>query len=215
LGNAPPLDMVDTCLCMGAGITVAQGLHRIEPDRLHFAFIGDSTFFHSGIPGIVNAVYNQSDLIVVILDNGTTAMTGGQPHPGNGKTMMGRTSVAIDIPGVLSALRVSKIARANPFDLGAARAAVRSVMDIRGVRVVLFEAPCIALVKGGPGSSCAVDEAQCSGCGLCLSKLGCPAMHMESGKAKINPALCTGCDVCSQLCARGAIGRVAIGGETL
>ena len=88
LGNAMPLNMVDTCLCMGAGITVAQGLHRVESDRINFAFIGDSTFFHTGIPGIINAVYNLTDIIVVILDNSTTAMTGQQPHPGTGKNMM-------------------------------------------------------------------------------------------------------------------------------
>ncbi|MDP4178889.1 MAG: indolepyruvate ferredoxin oxidoreductase subunit alpha, partial [Bacillota bacterium] len=89
LGNAKPLDMVDTCLCMGAGITIAQGLQRSEPDVKHLAFIGDSTFFHTGIPGVINAVYNNTDITVIILDNSTTAMTGHQPHPGTGKTMMG------------------------------------------------------------------------------------------------------------------------------
>ena len=147
LGNAMPLNMVDTCLCMGAGITVAQGLHRIEHNRINFAFIGDSTFFHTGIPGIINAVYNQTDIIVVILDNSTTAMTGHQPHPGLGNTMMGNISDKISIYNVVSALNVSKIVRANPFDITAAKEAVNAVINKKGVRVILYEAPCIFVSK--------------------------------------------------------------------
>lgn len=85
LGNAAPLDMVDTCLCMGAGITVAQGLHRVEPDAVNFSFIGDSTFFASGLTGVVNAVYNDADIVLIVLDNSTTAMTGHQPHRARGR----------------------------------------------------------------------------------------------------------------------------------
>ena len=145
LGNT--LGMVDTCLCMGGGITVAQGLQRIEPDTLHFAFIGDSTFFHSGITGIINAVYNQTDIIVVILDNATTAMTGNQPHPGLGKTMMGKSGAKIDIGKIVSALGISALYRADPFDGKAARQAVRDAMGDKGVRVILFESRCIMFEK--------------------------------------------------------------------
>jgi indolepyruvate ferredoxin oxidoreductase alpha subunit len=141
LGNT--LGMVDTCLCMGAGITVAQGLQRLEPGTVHFAFIGDSTFFHSGITGIVNAVYNQTDIIVVVLDNSTTAMTGNQPHPGTGLTMMGNQSQKIDIEGVVRALNVSAVYKVNPFAGAAARAAVQAAIAQKGVRVIIFEAPCI------------------------------------------------------------------------
>ena len=143
LGNT--LGMVDTCLCMGAGITVAQGLHRIEPDTVHFAFIGDSTFFHSGITGIVNAVYNQNDIIVVILDNSTTAMTGGQPHPGTGATMMGGRTEKIDIGRVVESLGISALYRADPYEPKSARQAVSDAMGQKGVRVILFESPCIML----------------------------------------------------------------------
>ncbi|MCL2046351.1 MAG: thiamine pyrophosphate-dependent enzyme [Oscillospiraceae bacterium] len=143
LGNT--LGMVDTCLCMGAGITIAQGLHRIEPDTVHFAFIGDSTFFHSGITGIVNAVYNQSDIIVVILDNSTTAMTGGQPHPGTGVTMMGNVTEKIDIGNVVEALNITKLFRVDPFKAREARQAVTDAMALKGVRVIIFESPCIML----------------------------------------------------------------------
>jgi indolepyruvate ferredoxin oxidoreductase, alpha subunit len=203
LGNAQPLDMVDTCLCMGAGITVAQGLHRISPDTENFAFIGDSTFFHSGIAGIINAVYNQTDMIVVILDNSTTAMTGGQPHPGTAKTMMGNISEKVDIYSLVSALGVSKIIRANPFDLAAAKAAVNEVMGEKGVRVLLFQAPCIAVAQKGQSASIHADK--CTGCGLCTKKLGCPAISLDGKKAKINASLCTGCGLCAQVCKAGAI----------
>ena len=101
LGNAKPLDMVDTCLCMGAGITMAQGLQRVEPDKRYFSFVGDSTFFASGLTGIVNAVYNEASLTLCILDNSTTAMTGHQPHPGTGRTMMGNVVEKVDITKVL------------------------------------------------------------------------------------------------------------------
>jgi indolepyruvate ferredoxin oxidoreductase alpha subunit len=97
LGNAKPLNMVDTCLCMGASVSVAQGIKRVEPDTKLFAFIGDSTFFHTGIPGIINAVYNQTDICLVVLDNSTTAMTGTNLTPETAKTMMGSVSEKIDI----------------------------------------------------------------------------------------------------------------------
>jgi indolepyruvate ferredoxin oxidoreductase alpha subunit len=203
LGNAMPLDMVDTCLCMGAGITVAQGLHRVEPDRINFAFVGDSTFFHTGIPGIINAVYNQTDIIVVILDNSTTAMTGNQPHPGLGQTMMGNISDKISIYNVVSALNVSMIVRANPFDQKAAKEAVNAVIDKKGVRIILYEAPCIAVSKGS--GKYLVDNDKCTGCKVCINKLGCPAIEMQDGKAKINPTLCTGCSICETVCRIGAI----------
>ncbi len=208
LGNAQPLDMVDTCLCMGAGITIAQGLQRVEPDTLHFAFVGDSTFFHTGIPGILNAVYNQTDIIVVILDNGTTAMTGGQPHPGTGRTMMGRQTKPVSIYDVVSALGVQTIVRADPLDAKAAKEAVLSVTDKKGVRVILFESPCNTLKKQKPPLT--VNAEVCTGCKLCISKLGCPAIAFENGKAAIDITICNGCGLCAAVCLKGAIGRDAV-----
>jgi indolepyruvate ferredoxin oxidoreductase alpha subunit len=203
LGNAQPLNMVDTCLCMGAGITVAQGLQRVEPDTLYFAFIGDSTFFHTGIPGIINAVYNQTDIIVVVLDNATTAMTGNQPHPGMGVTMMNTKTEKISIEKIVTALNVAAVVKVNPFDQKAAKDAVRALIAQKGVRVLLFEAPCIAIAKSGMKT--AVDAAKCTGCKLCLHKLGCPAISLEDGKAQINAVLCAGCGLCASVCAAGAI----------
>jgi indolepyruvate ferredoxin oxidoreductase alpha subunit len=203
LGNAAPLDMVDTCLCMGAGITIAQGLQRVEPDTLHFAFIGDSTFFHTGIPGIINAVYNQTDIIVVVLDNSTTAMTGNQPHPGMGITMMNTRPEKISIEKIVKACGVSSLVKVNPFDQKASRAAVNKLMAQKGVRVLLFEAPCIIIEKGSKKAF--INEAKCNGCAVCIKKLGCPAISIENDKVVINAALCTGCGICVDLCCCRAI----------
>jgi indolepyruvate ferredoxin oxidoreductase alpha subunit len=149
---------MDTTVCMGAAITNAIGMRKAgHPGRIAAA-IGDSTFFHSGITGVVNAVYNQTDIIVVILDNATTAMTGNQPHPGMGVTMMGETVPKIDIGKIVEACGVSALYRVNPFDAKAARQAVTDAMAVKGVRVILYEHPCImfkahtdaaANIKGG------------------------------------------------------------------
>ena len=204
LGNAAPLNMVDTCLCMGAGITVAQGLKRVDTDSVHFAFIGDSTFFHTGIPGVINAVYNQTDIVIVVLDNSTTAMTGNQPHPGMGVTMMGSKSEKINIEKIVKAIGVSTVIKADPLDLNAAKEAVQTVMPQKGVRVLIFESPCIAIAKNN--KKAIVDVAKCTGCKICITKFGCPAISMAAGgKALINLTLCTGCGVCAIVCKPGAI----------
>ena len=205
LGNAKPLETVDTCLCMGAGITIAQGLQRSEPDAKHIAFIGDSTFFHTGIPGIINAVYNNTDITVIILDNSTTAMTGHQPHPGIGKTMMGSISEKIDIYNLVSACGVKHISKANPFDLKSAVDTVQKAVQFNGVSVVIFEAPCIALFK--PTNKQAVNG-KCTTCKKCIREIGCPAMSLSDGKVVIEPSLCYGCTLCTQICPFDAIGGV-------
>jgi len=213
LGNAAPLNMVDTCICMGAGITAAQGLARAQnhpgnkPDTTHFAFIGDSTFFHSGITGVINAVYNQTDIIVVVLDNGTTAMTGNQPHPGMGITMMNVKTKKISIEKILSASGVSSLVKVNPFDQKASKNAVKKLMAQTGVRVLIFEAPCINIKtsKVKSRTPAKISASKCTGCKLCVNKLGCPAISMEDGKAAINGSLCTGCGICTDLCPADAI----------
>lgn len=205
LGNAAPLDMVDTCLCMGAGITVAQGLQRIEPDAVHFAFIGDSTFFHTGIPGVINAAYNGTKIVLIVLDNATTAMTGHQPHPGTGRTMMGDISAAISIPDVLHACGVEQVETVNPLDLEAAKAAVARAVQAERIAAVIFKSPCIAVTR--PAQAYAVDAARCTGCMRCIRELGCPAIVLDGGKARIDAGLCYGCTVCAQVCPFGAIGK--------
>ncbi len=206
LGNAKPLDMVDTCLCMGADVTIAQGLHIIERDAVNFAFIGDSTFFASGITGVINAVYNQTDIVLVVLDNSTTAMTGHQPHPGTGRTMMGEVVAKVSIEKVLEGIGVSKIVKADPLKLEEAIDAVRQVLDETGVRAVIFKSPCIAVTKA---ETCyQVDETACVSCRQCIRELGCPAMTVCAGKVSIEPSLCYGCGVCGKICKFGAIQEV-------
>lgn len=205
LGNAAPLDMVDTCLCMGAGITVAQGLHRIEPDAVNFAFIGDSTFFHTGIPGVINAAYNGTKIVLIVLDNSTTAMTGHQPHPGTGRTMMGDISAAISMPDVLRACGVQQVETVDPLDLESAKAAVIRAAEADGIAAVIFKSPCIAVTK--PGQPFEVDVQACTGCKRCIRELGCPAIVLHDGKAQIDAGLCYGCTICAQVCPFGAIKR--------
>lgn len=204
LGNAAPLDMVDTCLCMGAGITVAQGIQRAEPDTTVFAFIGDSTFFHTGISGILDAVYNETNLVIIVLDNSTTAMTGHQPHPGTGQTMMGNIAEKISIPGVLKGLGVKDVQVVNPFDLEESLRAVKHAADMEGVTAVVFEAPCIAITK--PQHRLAVDPEVCTGCKMCINQLGCPALVKDGDIVAIDRHLCYGCTICSQVCFFNAIG---------
>lgn len=204
LGNAAPLEMVDTCLCMGAGVTIAQGLERAEPDATHFAFIGDSTFFHSGIPGVVNAVYNGTDIVLVVLDNSTTAMTGHQTHPGLGRTAQGEVAEKIAIAPVLEALGVAHIETCDPMRLAEAEAAVKRAVEAGGVSAIIFESPCIAVTA--PGPMYAVDQELCTDCQVCIQRLGCPAIVRSGGVVSIDESLCYGCSICAQVCPTGAIG---------
>ena len=207
LGNAKPLDMCDTCLCMGADVTIAQGLHIIEPDTTNFSFIGDSTFFASGITGVINAVYNQTDIILVVLDNSTTAMTGHQPHPGTGMTMMGEVATKISIEKILEGIGVADIVKADPLNLEEAVAAVERVRDEKGVRVIIFKSPCIAVTK--PKTQYHIKEDTCTKCQACIKQIGCPAITLEDGKVVIEKSLCFGCGLCSQICPCKAIVEVA------
>lgn len=205
LGNAMPLDMTDTCLCMGAGITVAQGISRVEPDTVCFSFTGDSTFFHTGIPGIVNAVYNGAHMVAVILDNASTAMTGHQPNPSTGFTATGEIAQVIDIEQVLLSLGVKKVFKANPLELTEAIEAVREAEKADGVSAVIFRSPCIAVSKPKPALT--VCREACTGCKKCIRELGCPAIVTnESKQVQIDPALCYGCGLCAAVCPFGAIG---------
>lgn len=215
LGNAQPLDAVDTCLCMGAGITMAQGFAAADPAKKAVAFVGDSTFFASGITGVVNAVYNDHDITLCVLDNSTTAMTGMQPHPGTGATLMGTRSAPVSIEAVLKAVDFGPGAlfHADPLDLDAAVEAAASALSVKGPSAVLFESPCIWLSKSR--GRAVVDPELCRGCKRCITEIGCPATAFDAdadgpqsghrGQARIEEGLCTGCGLCEAVCPFGAI----------
>ncbi|MBQ9020681.1 MAG: 4Fe-4S binding protein [Eggerthellaceae bacterium] len=210
LGNAKPLEAVDTCLCMGAGITMAQGISIAEPGRKALAFIGDSTFFASGLTGVANAVYNQHDITICVLDNSTTAMTGSQPHPGTGATLMGAQSKPIDIEESLRALGIQCVVCAHAFNAAEAQAAAKEAIDFEGPSAVIFEGPCIQLSK--PFAPPVVDAQACTGCAVCVKAIGCPAMSMQTieGREKllmcIDQSLCNGCNLCVSTCPFDTIG---------
>lgn len=204
LGNAMPLDMVDTCLCMGAGLTMAQGFSHTNDGAVCFAFTGDSTFFASGMTGAVNAVYNEADIIICVLDNSTTAMTGHQPHPGTGRNMMGNVVDKIDIAKVLEGIGIKNIATVDPLDLEESISVIKKFADIKGVKAVIFKSPCIAVTK--PVKKCAVDPDKCIFCKKCIREIGCPALVLSGNKVRTDVNLCTGCGLCTQICPAGAIG---------
>lgn len=204
MGNAMPLDMVDTCLCMGAGLGIAQGVGHIEPDTSCFAFVGDSTFFAAAIPGVVNAVYNQAEMTLVVLDNSTTAMTGHQPHPGTGHTMMGEVVAKVNIEAVLQGIGVTAVETVNPLDLAKSIEVVRKMVGLPGVKAIIFKYPCIAITK--PEGKMAVDIDKCVGCRKCIREIGCPGLIIRDGQVTIDESLCTGCGLCSQICPFEAIG---------
>ena len=215
LGNAAPLFTTDTCLCMGAGITIAQGLNVAEPHKKQVAFVGDSTFFASGMTGVANAVYNGHDVTVCVLDNSTTAMTGGQPSPATGVTLMGQHRKPINIQGVLEALGVECIVKANAFDLEGSIAAAKTAIDFEGPSAIIFEGPCIQLSK--PTAPVTVDSQTCTGCKKCISQIGCPAISFDTllagpksngrGQAFVDNSLCNGCGLCTQVCPFGSLGK--------
>ena len=216
LGNALPLDMVDTCLCMGGGLTVPQGMDWAQPDVLHLGFVGDSTFFASSLTGVVNAVYNRANVTLCILDNSTTAMTGSQPHPGTGKRISGDATDrdvqnALCIPKILQVLGVEHVTEVNPFDLTRAQEAVCEAVDFVGVSAVVFKAPCITVDVPKPQPI--IDPLLCIGCRKCIRSIGCPALLFLSDKrASIDKSLCFGCNLCLNICPSSAI-RAALDSE--
>ena len=211
LGALPPLNAMDTCVCMGASVTNAQGLEKAlgkDFSKKVVAVLGDSTFFHGGITGLVNAVYNKGNLNLVILDNYTTAMTGHQPHPGTGRLAKGEQGKRIPPEEIAKGCGVEFIKIVNPGDLEETEAAFKEALAFDGVTVLIFRRPCALLLK--PSPPYIIDSELCNGCALCL-RIGCPAISLhypedrEKPLAVIDQALCFGCKLCVQVCNRDAI----------
>jgi indolepyruvate ferredoxin oxidoreductase alpha subunit len=214
LGAMPPLKAMDTCLCMGSGVSQAQGFYHAGVDAEVVALIGDSTFLHAGLPALLNAAYNGAEILVIILDNRTTAMTGHQPHPGVGITATGEETFALDFVALAKALGASYVAKVRPNDFEATLRVLEEALSKRGLRVVIAEEPCALLGKklGLWKTPPRVVEERCEGylcraCRACL-RIGCPAVGWEQGRARIIEELCTGCGLCIAVCPNEAIVEV-------
>jgi indolepyruvate ferredoxin oxidoreductase alpha subunit len=191
---------------MGASIGCAMGMEKARGKdfaRKLVAIIGDSTFFHSGITGLVDMVYNGSTSTVIILDNSTTGMTGHQDHPATGKNIKGDIAYAIDIPGLIKSIGVKNIRIVDPFDLKALEQALKEETAREELSVIITKRPCALLKKSAAGSPAHISE-KCKKCGVCM-KLGCPAIEKTENGMRINESLCNGCGLCSGVCAFGAI----------
>ncbi|MBU2598715.1 MAG: indolepyruvate ferredoxin oxidoreductase subunit alpha [Actinobacteria bacterium] len=178
LAVLPPLNSIDTCICMGASIGNAIGLSKVIPEEDNkkvVAVIGDSTFIHSGITGLIDAVYNNSNITVIILDNETTAMTGGQDHPGTGITLRGNKTKALDFKKLCKAIGVSGVEIVDPYNLDEVKAAILRAKSINGVSVIISKRKCILIDKKAIKAPVKIDEEKCKICGMCI-KLGCPAI---------------------------------------
>ena len=166
--------------------------------------MGDSTFFASAITGAVNAVYNQADMTICILDNSTTAMTGHQPHPGTGRTMMGEIVEKVDIEAVLRGIGIETVETVDPLKLDETVETVKRTAEKKGVKAIIFRSPCAVIIK--PDKPALIDPDKCRNCKKCINDLGCPGLVLKDGKVAIENALCTGCGLCSQVCPFDAIG---------
>jgi len=206
LGALPPLSAMDSCVCMGASIGMAHGMELAggPGGRPVVGVIGDSTFAHSGLTGLMNTAYNAGTGTILILDNRITAMTGHQGNPVNGLTLGGETTVELDLAKLCEALSIRRVREVDPHDLAATEAAIREETDADELSVIVFKAPCALLVKDEK-TPVGVDEELCTACGVCI-RLGCPAIaKSDSGKAFIDTSVCVGCGQCVQVCRYDAI----------
>jgi indolepyruvate ferredoxin oxidoreductase alpha subunit len=195
---------------MGGGFSVAQGIDKAGEKRRVVGVVWDSTFFHSGITGMLDVVYNKGKSVLVVLDNRTTAMTGHQDHPGTGVTLMGEATTAVSIEDVGRACGMKRIATVNPYDLKATEKAVSEALASEETSLIVTRAPCPLRTRKPVGALRAIDHAACKSCLACV-KLGCPAIEVtEKGKKPtINQEICAGCNLCEQTCPFGAIKEAA------
>ena len=207
LGAVPPLSALDSTLCMGASISGLHGFNAArgaDAEGKTVAVIGDSTFMHSGMTGLVNVAYNATNSTVIILDNSITGMTGHQQNPTTGYNIKGDPAAKVDLEALCRALGINRVRVVDPYDLAACETAIKEELAAEEPSVIISRRPCVLLkyVKHAP--SLTVDADKCRSCKKCM-KLGCPAISLKDGKAKIDTTLCVGCGVCKQLCAFDAI----------
>jgi len=207
LGVLPPLNTIQTCLCMGGGISQAAGMiHAGVKDKV-FAVLGDSTFFHAGMPGLLNIAYNKANVCVIVLDNRIVAMTGHQPTPASGKTAMGDNAKIVSIQEIAKSIGIDKVITVDPYDIKATTEAIREAMIYDGPNVIIAQRACPLLTEPSKRDLPREITDKCGSCGVCTTKFGCPAITQNSGRAEIDPTLCNGCGVCEMVCPHKAIRR--------
>ncbi len=212
LGGMAPLSALDTCICMGAGFSAGMGMAKAfevtGSDKKVFGVLGDSTFFHSGITGAIDIVYNKGRMVPVVLDNSITGMTGHQENPGTGKTLMGEDAIQIDPVDVLKAIGYKTVKIVDPCDLKAMDETVEEAANSKEPYAIVTKRPCV-LIKTLPPfkTKCKVVKEKCKKCKMCL-KVGCPAVFFKDGTSYIDQSLCVGCEVCMQVCKFDAIEKV-------
>jgi len=210
LGFYKPIEAIDTCICMGASIGMANGIAKLH-DGPVLAIIGDSTFFHTGIPGLINAVYNQNDVLVVIMDNSITAMTGFQPHPGTGIKITGEPGIKVPLESIVRGAGITEdhlwIVDSN--DLEETTKAVEEAINTQGPRVIISRHPCALFEKSAKRDlkriPVQIIPEKCNNCMICIKNFGCPAITLKNEKVSIEEIQCIGCNVCIKICPFDAI----------
>jgi len=195
-----PLEAMDTCICMGASISGALGMEKAHPEMAEkmVAVIGDSTFLHSGVTGLMDVVYNGGHTTTIILDNSITAMTGHQENPSTGKTLMGQPAPQVDFVALCKALGVKRITEVDPFDVERVKEVIKTEIAASEPSVIITKRPCALIIKN---TEKPLQVQDCTGCKMCL-KLGCPALSFdeENETVQVDQALCTGCGLCMNVC---------------
>ncbi len=208
LGAVAPLAAIDTTICMGASVSGLHGFNKASggegPGRT-VAVIGDSTFMHSGVTGLINIAYNESNSTVIILDNSITGMTGHQQNPTTGFNLKGDPCTKIDLESLCHSIGIRRVRVVDPYDLAACDAAVKEELAVDEPSVIISRRPCALLKYVKHPGPIEADTAKCVGCTACM-KIGCPAISISAGRAYIDSTLCVGCGVCTQLCKKGALG---------
>lgn len=206
LAALPPLGMMDTCFCMGASVSALHGRNKADPAnaKKSVAVIGDSTFIHSGITGLIDIAYNKSDSVVIILDNSITGMTGHQDNPTTGKTLKGDPAAAVNLELLAKAVGIERVVVVDPNNLQATENTIKAELEADGPSVIIARRPCALLKYVKHSAPLKVDREKCTSCKMCM-RIGCPAISMKDGKASIDATQCVGCGVCVQLCKFGAI----------
>ena len=224
LSVLPPLQAIDSTICMGASISTAHGVAKaiekggLEDERPVFAVLGDSTFLHSGVTSLMDVAYNKGNVNIIILDNRTTAMTGGQDHPGTGRTLQGDKTYQIGFAKLAEALGIRRVRTVDPYDLKTTKEVLQEESASSEPSVIITNRPCVMMERFDPSLVHQVDPDLCIGCGMCM-RLGCPALvpgeeiPFKGGKkvrrmSTIDATICRGCTVCEQVCNQGAISKV-------